>query len=115
MGDLDAGRGEPLGRGETLVTLWSPYCHEYATWSPGSSCGASRGGRAVSEEVLDAAKESRGLRLRVLGRQAFEFLEQFALLLGQALRRLDHDLHVHVAHLLGAEHRHALGLKAETA
>jgi len=38
---------------------------------------------------------------------------QLALLLGQVLRGFDQDLHVHVAALPGAQHRHALAGKPE--
>src|SRR5215467_5289205 len=66
-----------------------------------------------TQELLDLAEESRRFRLRVLGRQSFEFAQQFALSPAEFLRRLDQDLNVHIAGLFGAQHRHALALKAE--
>ncbi len=68
---------------------------------------AGSGARAVAEEVLDLGEEARRFRLRGAGRQFFELGEQFLLLLGQILRRFDHDLDIHVAGLARAEHRHA--------
>src|SRR6516164_8161327 len=67
----------------------------------------------TNQELLDLAEESRRFRLRVLGRQSFEFAQQFALSPAEFLRRLDQDLNVHIAGLFGAQHRHALALKAE--
>src|SRR6516165_6061709 len=72
---------------------------------------SSRAG--TTQELLDLAEESRRFRLRVLGRQSFEFAQQFALSPAEFLRRLDQDLNVHIAGLFGAQHRHALALKAE--
>src|SRR5262249_1682645 len=39
--------------------------------------------------------------------------QQFTLSLAEFLRRLDQNLNVHIAGLFGAQHRHALALKAE--
>src|SRR5215472_1281746 len=100
---------------DPLVTEWSPYCHGYRPWSPGSSAGDSGRGRSISEKLLDFTEESGGFRLRFLGRQTLELRQQFTLPFGQALRRLDHDLHIHVARLARAQHRHALALQAEAA
>ena len=49
----------------------------------------------------------------VLGGQLLELGQQLALALGQALRGLHHDLDIHVAGLLRAEHRHTLVLQPE--
>src|SRR5262249_19778845 len=73
----------------------------------------SSGNLLTTQELLDLAEESSRFRLRVLGRQSFEFVQQFALPLAQFLRRLDQDLNVHIAGLFGAQHRHALALKAK--
>src|SRR5262249_59294435 len=66
-----------------------------------------------TQKSLSFAEESRRFRLRVLGRQSFEFVQQFTLALAEFLRRLDQNLNVHIAGLLRAQHRHALALKAE--
>src|SRR5262245_3327560 len=50
---------------------------------------------AIAKEVLDPSEETCGLGMSFLRRQFFEFGEQFALLLGEILRGLDHNLHVH--------------------
>jgi hypothetical protein len=78
------------------------------SWLPGEHC-ASRSShvrgpsaRAVAEEVLDLGEEARRFRLGGAGRQFFELGEQFLLLLGQILRRLHHDLDIHVAGLARA-------------
>src|SRR6185437_6798757 len=68
---------------------------------------------AGAEEVLDLGKEAGGLRLGCPRGKLFEFSKQFLLLLGEVLRRLDHDLDIHVAGLARAQHRHALGGDAE--
>src|SRR5580698_6426549 len=65
------------------------------------------------EELLDLAEESGRFRLRFDRRKVVEFNQQLALLLGQLLRRLDHDLDIHVAELPRAQDRHALALQAE--
>src|SRR5262249_7250026 len=67
----------------------------------------------TSQELLDLAEESGRLGMGLLGRQPLEFGEQLALPLGQVLRRLDHDLNVHVAGLFRAQHRHALAVETE--
>src|SRR5262249_29670207 len=83
----------------------------------GRKCGgqaaisSSRAG--TPQQFLDLAEESCRFRLRVLGRQSFEFVQQFTLSLAEFLRRLDQNLNVHIAGLFGAQHRHALALKAE--
>src|SRR6185437_13363347 len=68
---------------------------------------------AGAEEVLDLGKEPGGLRLGCPRGKLFEFRKQFLLLLGEVLRRLDHDLDIHVTGLARAQHRHALGGDAE--
>src|SRR5215470_6812081 len=104
MDDFECWRGDPLKILKPLVTVSSPYCHGSKRQSPEVTRGRSRWVRPVPEKFLDFAKESRGFGLRLLRRQAFELAQQLALSFGQALRRLDHDLHVHVARLLGAQH-----------
>src|SRR5207249_1403913 len=59
------------------------------------------------------AEDSGGFRVLVLRRQLLEFVEQFALALGQLLGRLYHHLDIHVAGLAGAQHRHALAMQTE--
>jgi len=77
----------------------------------------SRSGRAraTAEKLPYLTEESGGFRVGILGRELLEFVEQLALTLGEFLRRLDHDLDIHVARLLGAQHRHALAVQAEAA
>src|SRR5262245_64808781 len=65
------------------------------------------------EEFLHSGEETGRRRACAIARGAFELLQQFPLLAGEALRRLDLDLDVEVALLLGAQHRHALRLDAE--
>src|SRR5690348_5959153 len=82
----------------------------------GRGQASSRGTRATAqpvEKLLDLTKKSGGFGMRVLRRQALEFHQQFSLPFGQLLWRLDHDLNVHVAGLLGAQDRHALALQTE--
>src|SRR5262245_47252442 len=82
-----------------------------------------RGGQAASyshrpgtgQELLHLAEETRRFRMRLLGRQSLELVEQFTLPLGQLLRRLDQNLNVHVAGLFRAQHRHSFTLEAEAA
>src|SRR5215467_3409540 len=67
-----------------------------------------------AQEFPHLAKESGRFRVRVLRRQLLEFIEQFALALGQLLGCLYHHLHIHVAGLACAQHRHALAVQAES-
>src|SRR5262245_27208414 len=69
----------------------------------------------TGQELLHLAEESRRFRMRLLGRQSLELVEQFTLPLGQFLRRLDQNLNVHVAGLFRAQHRHSFTLEAEAA
>src|SRR6516165_6302748 len=88
---------------------------------PPTRYGRKCGGQAAissrragpTQQFLDLTEESRRFRLRVLGRQSFEFVQQFTLALAEFLRGLDQSLNVHIAGLFGAQHRHALALKAE--
>src|ERR1700730_13033698 len=69
----------------------------------GRKCGgqaaisSSRAG--PTQQFFDFAEESCRFRLGVLGRQSFEFVEQFTLALAEFLRRLDQNLNVHIAGL----------------
>src|SRR5262245_20502991 len=65
------------------------------------------------EEFLHPGEETGRRWARALVRCVLEFLQEFPLLAGEALRRLDLDLDVKVTLLLGAQHRHALRLDAE--
>src|SRR5258708_1479327 len=65
------------------------------------------------EEILNFREESGRFRLRLGRRVLVEFLQQFLLALGELLRGLDQHLHIHVAALTRAQHRHALAGKAE--
>src|SRR5579859_5911946 len=47
---------------------------------------------SAAEKLLHLTKETRGFRLGRGGRQLVEFHQQLALLFGEALRRLNHDL-----------------------
>src|SRR5436190_2335547 len=69
---------------------------------------------SAAQKFLHLAEEAGGLRLCVLGGQSLELRQQFALTLGELLGRLDEDLHVHIAGLFGAQHRHAFALNAKT-
>src|SRR5690348_5299232 len=68
-----------------------------------SSTTPASGTGAGSKEVLDLGEEAGGLRLRCTRGEFVEFGEQFLLSLGQVLRSLDHDLHIHVAGLARAQ------------
>src|SRR5215471_3642244 len=57
--------------------------------SLGGQAASSSDGTGTSQELVDLAEESGRFRVGVLGRQALEFSQQFALPLGQLLRRLD--------------------------
>src|SRR5216683_1464952 len=76
--------------------------------------GAGLLARATAEEILNLGEEARRFGLRRTGGQFLELGEQFLLLPGQVLRRLDHDLDIHVSGLARAQHRHPLRCNAET-
>src|SRR6185503_3503233 len=67
----------------------------------------------VVEELLHLGEKAGGMRRGLLVALALERLQQLALLAREILGRLHLHLDVHVAHRLGAQHRHALALEAE--
>src|SRR5690606_12412389 len=69
--------------------------------------------RLSLEHFLELVEESARGRAVFIGFQLGEFLEQFALAAAERLRRLDIELHVKIAHILAAQHRHALALEAD--
>src|SRR6185369_6065413 len=79
------------------------------------------GGEGVRElllqlgpEFLDLGEEAFGLGTVLLAFAGIlEFLQQLLLALGQMHGRLDHDLGIHVAALMGAQHAHAFGAQAK--
>src|SRR5688572_1503720 len=102
--------------GRIVTTLPAPsnYCHAYRAQRGGSSsCSRLPAAGHAVDELFDLAEESHGLRLGVVRGELLEFGEQLALLLGEVLRRLHRDLDVHVAALLGPQHRHALAGEPE--
>src|SRR5690348_10907496 len=67
------------------------------------------------EEIFHPAKETRGLRLGLGGREFREFRQKLLLALVEVLRRFYRDLNVHVAGLFRPQHRHTLAAQPETA
>src|SRR6266404_5926305 len=59
----------------------------------------SSGRARPTQQLLVLAEESCRFRLGVLGRQSFEFVQQFTLALAEFLRRLEQNLNVHIAGL----------------
>src|ERR1043166_6924181 len=68
----------------------------------------------ILEELLDPREEALALGVgALLVARLLELAQQFLLPLGEVHRRLDHDLHVHVAARGRAKHGHTLVLEAE--
>src|SRR5215203_5158048 len=97
----------------TLRTMGTVVGYGLAGQRSVRSRAPSAGPGVVAEEILDLGKEPGGLGLGFLRRQLFELGQQLTLALGQVLRRLDHDLHVHVTGLFRAQDRHTFACQPE--
>src|ERR1700719_849654 len=67
----------------------------------------------ILEEVLHPGKKASGFRMRLCRRQHFEFGEEFALPLGETLRRFNRYLDIKIAGVTRSQHRHALVFQFE--
>src|ERR1700730_7072391 len=67
----------------------------------------------ILEEVFHPGKKASGFRMRLCRRQHFEFGEEFALPLGETLRRFNRYLDIKIAGVTRSQHRHALVFQFE--
>src|ERR1700724_2790890 len=62
----------------------------------------------ILEEVFHPGKKASGFRMRLCGRQRFEFGEKLALPFGETLRRFNRHFNIKIAGVARSQHRHAL-------
>src|ERR1700736_1876370 len=67
----------------------------------------------ILEEVFHSGKKASRFRMRLCRRQHFEFGEEFALPLGETLRRFNRYLDIKIAGVTRSQHRHALVFQFE--